>query len=106
MDTPSLSQRVREMLAAGQPVEDAIVLLRDAGCSKGQSVLVLADATSMDMSAAVQAVNDSHAWSGQRESDAAMNNALWDRLEREGDVQADGSVDITRWLNAEPKEGP
>jgi hypothetical protein len=99
-----LTQRVRDLLATGQPVEDAIALLRHAGYSKGQSILALTEATSMDMDAATRAINDSAAWQSQREADASLNSALWDSAERQGDVQPDGSVDITSWLNSSSDE--
>lgn len=101
-----LTQRVRELLATGRPVEDAITLLRDAGCSKGQSILALAEATSMDMEAATKAINDSATWHSQRDADASLNSSLWDAAERGGDVQPDGSVDITSWLNSSSEETP
>jgi len=93
-----LRERVRNAIHSGQSLDQVVALLRDAGCSKGQSIIVLADATSMDMAAATAAVNGGQVWKEQRVQDESLNAGLWDTMSHHGKPQSDGSTDLTDWL--------
>ncbi|WP_337169515.1 hypothetical protein [Gemmatimonas aurantiaca] len=100
MENVELYKRVRNALDSGQSLDQVVALLRDAGCSKGQSFIALTDATSMDMAAATAAVNESQTWRDQRAQDESLNAAFWSTMSQQGELQSDGSVDITEWLNS------
>ena len=91
---------VRQQLADGQSLEEVLAFLRRSGCSKGESILILADAQGIDTSTATEAVHGSATWRDRAEEDAELNRSIWDGLDRAGTRRPDGSVDLTDWLNA------
>ncbi|MBX6330542.1 MAG: hypothetical protein IRY91_01710 [Gemmatimonadaceae bacterium] len=94
-----LTTAVRRLLADGQSLEEAIAFLRRSGRSKGESILVIADAQGIDTSAATAAVHGSATWRDRAESDTELNRSIWDGLNRAGTQRPDGAVDLTDWLN-------
>lgn len=60
---------------AGAPIEDLIGYLRDAGCSKIDSMVILTASCGVDLGQAKELVHCSPTWSERRESDDAFHAA-------------------------------
>lgn len=96
-----LLSTARSMRRGGQSLESTIHALREHGSSKGQSVLIVAEVYELDTANATRAVHESAAWRDRMAADEELNASMWGTLEKSGQPQQDGSVDITDWLNSE-----
>jgi hypothetical protein len=82
-----LRQSCLDQLAAGRATEDDLVHdLRDRGCSKIDSIVVLRDVLRISLAKAQMIVHLSPVWSDVREQDEALHDAFWAAIESIGAV--------------------
>lgn len=101
MDRQRLISECERRLADGENIEAAIKFLRDDGCSKIQSISVLAESHGIGLAKAKEAVHLSSTWHDFRSSDEHFHDELEDALTSTNAQPAKGQVsDILRLLNS------
>ncbi|WP_257168496.1 hypothetical protein [Bradyrhizobium sp. SRS-191] len=83
VDRAALARSCKDKLAAGATTDDLVRHLRDGGCWKIDSIVVLRAALGITLQEAKAIVHVSPVWSDTREQDEALHDALFEAAESE-----------------------
>jgi ribosomal protein L7/L12 len=75
-DSVSLSKQCENLLAAGKSQDEIILFLRTQGCSKVESIAVLANSLGIGLGQAKKVVHLSVVWADTRERDEKIQTSL------------------------------
>jgi ribosomal protein L7/L12 len=80
MDLDGIKNEASALLKAGKSKEEIVVFLRQSGCTKGISVMLLPSILNCDLVEAKKIVHFSKAWADQKETDEKLQRQFEESL--------------------------
>jgi ribosomal protein L7/L12 len=75
-----LVEKVQHMLATGTSIEDILSFLRQSGCSKVESIVVIKETNAISLAEAKKIIHYSKAWEDTRERDETFQDTFFNTI--------------------------